>query len=166
MWGRRGHFLLPVSFAVKPLPPLPSPTPKTVYPSLKLSHYLPLWEALPHLQRVSTPWALGTWGGCWGHRGRGHRAGRPSGLSVEAGVCSYVLSTFGTSGQSQGASWEDCERVCAEEWGAWGGMGPQRRLLAGPVLSVAEPAARAAGLRVLSSTASSDSGDPLPPPRD
>nr|XP_020756568.1 beta-galactosidase-1-like protein 3 isoform X5 [Odocoileus virginianus texanus] len=40
------------SILVRPLPPLPSPTPKTVYPSLKLSHYLPLWEALPYLQRV------------------------------------------------------------------------------------------------------------------
>ncbi|KAF4009547.1 hypothetical protein G4228_000001, partial [Cervus hanglu yarkandensis] len=38
----------------RPLPPLPSPTPKTVYPSLKLSHYLPLWEALPYLQRPVT----------------------------------------------------------------------------------------------------------------
>lgn len=54
MWGRRGRFPLPVSFAVRPLPPVPSPTPKVVYPSLKLSHYLPLWEALPYLQRVST----------------------------------------------------------------------------------------------------------------
>ena len=44
-------------------------------------------------------------------------------------------------------------------------MGPQRRLLAGPVLSMAEPAARAAGLRVLSSTASSNGGAPPLPPR-
>nr|XP_020756563.1 beta-galactosidase-1-like protein 3 isoform X2 [Odocoileus virginianus texanus]XP_020756564.1 beta-galactosidase-1-like protein 3 isoform X2 [Odocoileus virginianus texanus]XP_020756565.1 beta-galactosidase-1-like protein 3 isoform X2 [Odocoileus virginianus texanus] len=42
------------SILVRPLPPLPSPTPKTVYPSLKLSHYLPLWEALPYLQRPVT----------------------------------------------------------------------------------------------------------------
>uniref|UniRef100_A0A8B9XTU8 Beta-galactosidase n=1 Tax=Bos mutus grunniens TaxID=30521 RepID=A0A8B9XTU8_BOSMU len=53
-WGRRGCFPLPVSFAVRPLPPVPSPTPKAVYPSLKLSHYLPLWEALPYLQRPVT----------------------------------------------------------------------------------------------------------------
>uniref|UniRef100_A0A8C0AE67 Galactosidase beta 1 like 3 n=1 Tax=Bos mutus grunniens TaxID=30521 RepID=A0A8C0AE67_BOSMU len=50
----RGCFPLPVSFAVRPLPPVPSPTPKAVYPSLKLSHYLPLWEALPYLQRPVT----------------------------------------------------------------------------------------------------------------
>ncbi|KAI4564661.1 hypothetical protein MJT46_010459 [Ovis ammon polii x Ovis aries] len=40
--------------AVRPLPPVPSPTPTVVYPSLKLSHYLPLWEALPYLQRPVT----------------------------------------------------------------------------------------------------------------
>uniref|UniRef100_A0AC11BP59 Galactosidase beta 1 like 3 n=1 Tax=Ovis aries TaxID=9940 RepID=A0AC11BP59_SHEEP len=50
----RGRFPLPVSFAVRPLPPVPSPTPTVVYPSLKLSHYLPLWEALPYLQRPVT----------------------------------------------------------------------------------------------------------------
>ncbi|DAA21597.1 TPA: galactosidase, beta 1-like [Bos taurus] len=42
------------SILVRPLPPVPSPTPKAVYPSLKLSHYLPLWEALPYLQRPVT----------------------------------------------------------------------------------------------------------------
>ncbi|XP_055278448.1 beta-galactosidase-1-like protein 3 [Moschus berezovskii] len=42
------------SILVRPLPPLPSPTPKAVYPPLKLSHYLPLWEALPYLQRPVT----------------------------------------------------------------------------------------------------------------
>uniref|UniRef100_A0A452FNT6 Beta-galactosidase n=1 Tax=Capra hircus TaxID=9925 RepID=A0A452FNT6_CAPHI len=42
------------SILVRPLPPVPSPTPKVVYPSLKLSHYLPLWEALPYLQRPVT----------------------------------------------------------------------------------------------------------------
>ncbi|XDB57389.1 hypothetical protein AB1E18_010834 [Capra hircus] len=45
----RGHIK-----GVRPLPPVPSPTPKVVYPSLKLSHYLPLWEALPYLQRPVT----------------------------------------------------------------------------------------------------------------
>ena len=81
---------------------------------MKLSRYLPLWEALPYLQRVSTL-GSGDWGWLLGTRGlglgRGHRAGRPSGLSVKAGTCSYVLPTFGTNGQSWGASWEDRERV-------------------------------------------------------
>uniref|UniRef100_A0A5F9CVB1 Beta-galactosidase n=1 Tax=Oryctolagus cuniculus TaxID=9986 RepID=A0A5F9CVB1_RABIT len=32
-----------------PLPPLPDPTPKSVYPDVSLFHYLPLWEVLQYL---------------------------------------------------------------------------------------------------------------------
>ncbi|XP_062053641.1 beta-galactosidase-1-like protein 3 [Lepus europaeus] len=32
-----------------PLPPLPDPTPKSVYADVSLSHYLPLWEVLQYL---------------------------------------------------------------------------------------------------------------------
>uniref|UniRef100_A0A8C3W4T0 Galactosidase beta 1 like 3 n=1 Tax=Catagonus wagneri TaxID=51154 RepID=A0A8C3W4T0_9CETA len=45
------------SILVTPLPALPEPTPKAVYPSVRPSLYLPLWEALPYLNSpvVSRP---------------------------------------------------------------------------------------------------------------
>ncbi|XP_057605432.1 beta-galactosidase-1-like protein 3 [Hippopotamus amphibius kiboko] len=39
------------SILATPLPLLPEPTPKTVYPSVKASLYLPLWDALQYLNR-------------------------------------------------------------------------------------------------------------------
>lgn len=51
----------PIFTAAFPLPPLPKLTPKTVYPSMRPSFYLPLWDVLQYLNEVSTAWAL-EWG--------------------------------------------------------------------------------------------------------
>ncbi|XP_058518318.1 beta-galactosidase-1-like protein 3 [Ochotona princeps] len=37
------------SLSETPLPPLPHPTPKSVYPAVTMLHYLPLWETLHYL---------------------------------------------------------------------------------------------------------------------
>ena len=81
----RSRSFLPIFFAVTPLPLLPEPIPKTVYPSVDPSLYLPLWDALQYLNRVSDTRALWERGGPWRHggvggTGRGHRAEIPSGV--------------------------------------------------------------------------------------
>ncbi|EPY82868.1 hypothetical protein CB1_000614013 [Camelus ferus] len=43
------------SVFVTPLPLLPKPTHKAVYPSMRLSLYLPLWDVLQYLNRGQTP---------------------------------------------------------------------------------------------------------------
>lgn len=63
--GRLGEGLMSVTscpwtlfFAAFPLPPLPKLTTKAVYPPVRPSLYLPLWDVLQYLNVVSTAWAL------------------------------------------------------------------------------------------------------------
>lgn len=56
------------------LPRLPPLTPKTVYPTVGLSFYLPLFEILPYLNKVRTAWAL-EWQGWRVGPGRNKGAG-------------------------------------------------------------------------------------------
>lgn len=56
------------------LPRLPPRTHKTVYPTVGLSFYLPLFEILPYLNKVRTAWALEWQGwrvGPWRNKGAG-----------------------------------------------------------------------------------------------
>lgn len=58
------HFALcsnAILVAARPLPPLPRLIPKAVYPSVNLSFYLPLFDILPYLNKVSTAWVPALW---------------------------------------------------------------------------------------------------------
>lgn len=59
--GEGSSYFRPIFIAAIPLPPLPELTPKAVYPSVRPSLFLPLWDALQYLHEVSTAWAL-EWG--------------------------------------------------------------------------------------------------------